>query len=178
MPHLRHHDSLETARAINFSCYRRYSLLQSESEIMPFITELDAARRRHGFYILGYVIMPSHVHLVLLPPAHIQLGRVIGEIKARSAGAILRQWRKNDVHRLEKVTRLRNGKIQYSFWQSRCYDHNCRTPDTVREKINYCHMNPVRAGLVADPADWKWSSYRWYHGMDDVVLEIDGIDLL
>jgi hypothetical protein len=38
-------------------------------------------------------------------------------------------------------------------------------------------MNLVKAGLVSDPADWPWSSYRWYNGLKDALLEIDGIEL-
>ena len=39
-------------------------------------------------------------------------------------------------------------------------------------------MNPVRAGLVDDPADWSWSSYRWYMGYDNAILEVDGVESL
>ncbi len=70
----------------------------------------------------------------------------------------------------------RNAKSRFVFWQRRCYDHNCRTVEAVREKIKYCHMNPVKAGLVNDPLDWPWSSYRHYVGRDDAVLEIDGFE--
>ena len=58
-----------------------------------------------------------------------------------------------------------------------CYDHNCRTLETVLEKINYCHNNPVRAGLVGDPGDWKWSSYGWYQGDIDVPIIMDKIEI-
>jgi putative transposase len=45
----------------------------------------------------------------------------------------------------------------------------------VIEKINYCHFNPVKSGLVNRPEDWKWSSYRAYQGATDTVLELDAI---
>jgi hypothetical protein len=45
----------------------------------------------------------------------------------------------------------------------------------VRQKLNYLHLNPVRAGLCEHPADWKWSSYRAYlpHKVGEVPIEID-----
>ena len=43
------------------------------------------------------------------------------------------------------------------------------------EKIRYCHYNPVKRGLVTDPAEWEWSSYNWYLGETDVPLKMDSI---
>ena len=119
----------------------------------------------HGFSLLGYVFMPEHVHLVLLPSERTQLGRLIGEIKSLSAR---RFFASAEIGSLE-ATRV--------FWQRRCYDHNCRTPDTVREKIRYCHNNPVSRGLVNDPSEWEWSSYNAYAGKSDVPLTINAIPL-
>ena len=48
-------------------------------------------------------------------------------------------------HRLA-VTR--RGEVRLVFWQARYYDHNCRTPETVKEKIVYCHKNPVTEGWL------------------------------
>ena len=62
------------------------------------------------------------------------------------------------------------------FWRRRCCDHNCRNPETVREKIHYCRKNSVTRGLVKTPTDGPWSSYRWYMGLDGVKLEIDGVE--
>ena len=45
----------------------------------------------------------------------------------------------------------------------------------VRQKLNYLHLNPVRAGLCEHPAHWKWSSYRAYlpHEAGEVPIEVD-----
>ena len=61
------------------------------------------------------------------------------------------------------------------FWDKRCYDHNCRSPQTVVEKIRYCHNNPVTRGLVSDPAEWKWSSYNAQLGRPDVPLTVQPV---
>ena len=131
--------------------------------------------RQHAVRILGYVIMPEHVHLVLHPPDDVLLGRVLAEIKSRSAREILARWQDKGDSRLKRLAK-RHPQGGYRFWQPRCYDHNCRTPETVLEKIEYCHKNPVNRGLVMSMADWRWSSYGWYHGVEDAVLEIDGYD--
>ena len=49
--------------------------------------------------------------------------------------------------------------------------------DVVVEKINYCHNNPVKVGLISEPGQWSWSSYNWYNGANEVPLEVDGVEV-
>ncbi len=165
MPHVRHYDNLGTARFVTFSCYQQLPSLTHPGAMEAVIEMLDVTRTKHGFKILGYVLMPDHVHLVLLPPDGMQLGLVIREIKSRAA------------KRYFAGTQIGQPDAKRVFWKPRCYDHNCRTSETVREKIVYCHNNPVRNGLVSDPSKWKWSSFNWYQGREDVPLVVDGIVL-
>jgi hypothetical protein len=44
------------------------------------------------------------------------------------------------------------------------------------EKLGYMHMNPVERGLVEDPMDWRWSSYRFYQGRVVVLFEMDPVE--
>lgn len=165
MPRLRHYDNEGTARFVTFGCYRKLPLLSNDIARQIVLEELERARLKHEFKILGYVLMPEHLHLVLLPPDGLPLGLVIREIKSRSA---------KRVFALECEAK---AGMQRVFWQKRCYDHNCRTRESTIEKINYCHNNPVRRGLVSEPAGWRWSSYRCYCGLDDVPLQVDRIEL-
>jgi len=173
MPRLRHYDNLGTARFVTFSCYHRYQLLTDSEDIRILLAWLDRVCVEREIRVLGYVIMLEHVHLVLHPPDESQVGRVVGEIKSRSARDILGRWKQRADRRLRKL--LKPGSSSgYQFWQLRCYDHNCRTPETVLEKIEYCHKNPVNRDLASSMEGWRWSSYGWYHGAKDVALEIDG----
>lgn len=167
MPLLKHLDNLGTARFITFSCYKRHQYLAKEINIRIFLKHLSKLREDHNIKVLGYVIMSDHVHLVLLPPNGMKLGRMIGQLKGKVA---------KDIISVEKnVLRRSNG--QPAVWHRRCYDHNCRTSEIVIEKIQYCHKNPVNWGLVDKLEDWKWSSYNWYQGEGEVVLEIDGVEI-
>jgi putative transposase len=165
VPRLHHYDNLGTARFVTFSCFMRLPSLAMANARTILAEEVDRGRVAHGFALLGYVFMPEHVHLVLLPPDGMRLGRVIGEIKSRSA------------RRYFDSSAVGGPDAIRVFWQPRCYDHNCRTPDDVREKIHYCHNNPVKRGLATDPADWTWSSYNAYEGKRDVPLAVDAIPL-
>ena len=141
--------------------------------ITDFLNVLDSVRNARDLCLLGYVVMPNHVHLVLWPPDGLRLGRVIGELKSRTARRILSCVRTEGLFRADRLVQGAGEDASMVFWQRRCYDHNCRTPETVREKIEYCHKNPVRAGLVSEPGQWRWSSYNWYLGERDVPIRID-----
>jgi putative transposase len=167
MPRLRHYDSLGTARFVTVSCFQRHPLFRDGAIVTELLRHVSRLRTECGIRILGYVVMPEHVHLVLHPPDGLELGVVIGQLKGRSARALMP---------------LIGGELYRSdarpaILHRRCYDHNCRTVETVQEKIRYCHFNPVHRGLVSTTADWPWSSFRWYEGYRDVPLAIDDYDL-
>jgi len=52
--------------------------------------------------------------------------------------------------------------LQKRVWQRRFYDFNVWSPRKRTEKLQYMHGNPVRRGLVREPDQWEWSSYRSY----------------
>ncbi|MFT4559811.1 MAG: hypothetical protein ACKVII_27000 [Planctomycetales bacterium] len=57
-------------------------------------------------------------------------------------------------------------------WQARYYGFNIWSRKKVEEKLDYMHMNPVRAGLVDRAVDWRWGSARWYIEQKSVGLPI------
>ena len=177
MTRLRHYDHLGTVRFVTLSCYHNYNLFRTHYAILTFIKYLNRIRGTYEVKLFGYVIMPNHIHLVLLPPMDTKLGRIIGELKSKSAKEILAFWREKEYKILKRLSIVRGGIERNVFWQRRFYDHNCRTKESVIEKINYCHNNPVVRGLVKNPADWRWSSYRWHHALDGIAIEIDDIEL-
>ena len=58
-------------------------------------------------------------------------------------------------------------------WQKRYYDRNVRDEDEFKVKLRYLHRNPVKRGLVTNPADWKWSSFRHYALREVGTVEIE-----
>ena len=59
---------------------------------------------------------------------------------------------------------------QNRIWQRRFYDFNVWTDKKRVEKLRYMHRNPVKRGLVTEPDQWAWSSFRAYmHGEPGAV---------
>jgi putative transposase len=160
------------AHFVTFCTHKKLPVINDE--INAIITNTLYEFIKNGNVILiGYVIMPEHLHLVLIPGSGIETGRLIGNIKRVSAKAIheLMKTKQHDLLREFYITR--NRLPRFAFWQRRCFDFTCRTEKDVWEKINYCHNNPVVRKLVGNPEDWKWSSCRWYMGLPDIALEMN-----
>ena len=98
-----------------------------------------------GHYLLhAFVVMPNHhVHLLATPAVPLpKLTKSSKGITAKRANAIL-------------------GLTGNPFWQEESYDHLVRH-DREFEKIrNYIVENPVRAGLVREASEYRWSSAGW-----------------
>ena len=139
---------------ITFSCYHRAALLQTPQARRVFEETLEQVRRWYGLFIVGYVVMPEHVHLLLTEP------------ECSSLAVALQMLKQNVAHKVPHPP-------DTPFWQPRYYDFNVWSSEKRIEKLKYLHLNPVRRGLVEKPEDWEWSSYRHYSAGIDGIVEIE-----
>jgi len=138
---------------ITFSCYRRQPFLNSNHARNVFEHSLEQTRRSYRFDVIGYVVMPEHVHLLVTEPERASLARAIQSLKQSVS-------QKLNAH---------HGR----FWQVRYYDFNVLSAAKRVEKLKYIHLNPVKRGLVERRQDWPWSSY-WHYVTGEVgTVEIE-----
>ncbi len=143
---------------LTFSCRHREPKLDPAPRKQLFLETLERVRQRYQFPVIGYVVMPEHVHLLVGEPQ-------IGDL------SVVLQVLKQTVSR--HVSREDKPEDKESFWQSRFYDFNVRTEHKRAEKLRYMHRNPVTRGLVASPEDWPWSSFRHYAFGEAGEVEVD-----
>lgn len=166
------------AHELTFSCYRRLKMFSRDRTRCWLIEALGAARRRHGFELWAYVIMPEHVHVLLYPNRdEYDTGAIRQSIK-QPVGRKALNWLKSNspawLVELRKVSA--NGRVHHRFWQpGGGYDRSVMKVETAWATVDYIHHNPVRRGLVEQPVEWAWSSARWYEGEGEVVLAMNGI---
>ncbi len=170
---LKHFDSDGQARYITFCTHHQLPMLTDAKINQIIISSIKSNRIKYNFKLLAYVIMPEHVHLIIVPDFKSKVGTIIGEIKRESSKAIHIYLKSKNSKLLDNLNVIRNRLPRFAFWQKRCYDYNCREVKDVWQKVNYCHNNPVKRGLVSDPVRYQWSSAKYYDGQSDKVLEID-----
>lgn len=101
---------------------------------------LYAGRVRGWFGILAFVVMPNHLHILLLPKT-----RTLPQIMQGLKGASSR-W-------------VNEGAgVGGPLWQPGYYDYAVDTEQKAVTKRRYIEWNPVRAGLVSRPEDYPFSS--------------------
>ena len=121
---------------------RRGTAPFAEDEFPMLIRALQESRRRLGFSLFGYVLMPDHWHALLFPSGPVTISQVIHDGKKVSA------------RRLNQAR-----KSSGPFWQHQFWDRFVRYRKEFWERMEYMHLNPVARGLVKSPAGWRWSSY-------------------
>ncbi len=102
------------------------------------VAVLQSVARRHLCPVRIYCLMPTHLHLMIQPGAR-PLVDFVGEFKKKTADLARR------TRRIQKL------------WQRSFFDHRLRSRESESEQHEYIRMNPVRAGLVEHPDDWRWT---------------------
>jgi putative transposase len=156
---------------ITFSCYGRQPLLSSAHRRELFLKVLEEVRRRYQWVVIGYVVMPEHVHLLVSEPHECPLATAIQALKLGFARRVLAEERRR-LPRLEH-RETRGTRKTHHVWQARYYDFNVCTPAKRVEKLCYIHRNPVRRGLVEAPELWPWSSFRSYAYQEMGVVRVN-----
>ena len=160
---------------LTFSCYRRLPLLRSARDRSLFVRILHKVREEYRFQLVGYVVMPEHVHLLISEPARGTPSTVLKMLKQRVS-----RWLRSKPRRENGAQRsflfANPGDSLPQFWQSRFYDFNVWSRKKKIEKLAYMHTNPVKRKLVQDPKDWPWSSCAFYQGRGEILVEIDPVD--
>jgi putative transposase len=160
---------------LTFSCYRRQPFFNSGTRADLFLQILERVRRRYRLVVLGYVVMPEHIHLLVSEPQRSTLSTMVQALKlgfVRSLPGAPPMSRKRDETWGTPIETPRH------FWQARFYDFNVWTEKKRIEKLRYIHRNPVTRGLVDSPEKWKWSSFRWYLCGEIGPVKINDTDIL
>ena len=154
---------------LTFSCYRREPWLASGPRRDLFVKVLEQVRQRYQWVVIGYVVMPEHVHLLVSEPPQRKLSTAIQALKLGFARRVLAEQRRR---RRSTPMDLFDHSAE-RVWQPRYYDFNVCTARKRVEKLRYMHRNPVKRGLVEAPELWPWSSFRAYAYQEEGAVRLN-----
>jgi putative transposase len=149
------------------SCYHRQPWLASAARRDLFVNILEETRQRYRFVVVGYAVMPDHIHLLLGEPEHGTPSTVMQVLKQRFARGVLEKNKRNPAQAQLWPEPERH------VWQRRFYDFNVWSARKRIEKSVYMHRNPVRRKLVEEPEQWRWSSFRYYAYAEEGLVKIN-----
>ena len=136
---------------------------------------IEEARESGNFLLFAYVIMPNHVHLLTDSPK--TSADVLRCVKCLTARRVIDYLKENDYR--SSLAKLRHEEWKrrhsYSLWQQEKNVFSIFSEAMFMQKVNYIHLNPVRAELADRMTDYRWSSARiWQRqAWDDEPLRVD-----
>lgn len=142
------------------------------------INSFQFCRHQKGLQIGAYVIMSNHIHTIWTAPGS-NLSDIIRDFKTFTSKAITASIQTEPESRREWLLYMfnffanRTNKNDYfKVWTSNNHPEVIYSDRFLKCKLNYIHENPVRAGLVAEPLHFLYSSAADYAGRKGIT-EID-----
>jgi putative transposase len=112
---------------------------------------LHDVKRLHPFRMLGYVFLPDHLHLIIVPSGSSNFSQIMHSLKRNFTVAY-------------KVQQSISKETAHRCWQARFWEHRIRDDREFERYMHYVHYNPVKHGYVTSPDDWRDSSYHTWKG--------------
>ena len=156
--------------------YNRMKIFTQPSFIIPIIDSLNYYRYQYACKLIGYVIMPDHIHLLIWPQVEKAVTDFMRDFKRFTSGRITRQAKiegKTEWIKLFEAAGTEIERAEYKVWQDSFWEQSIYTEKFLRQKLDYIHLNPVRAGIVDAAENYPYSSYRNYYLGDNQLIEID-----
>ncbi|MEA1785612.1 transposase [Arenibacter sp. GZD96] len=153
---------------------------------------LNYCRKEKGMQVFAYCFMPSHVHLIFRSADDDPSG-VLRDFKKHTSKKVLKAIEENPqesrkacpercrrewlLWMFERAGKKKGNISKYQFWQHHNKPIELWSTAVIKQKLDYIHNNPVEAGFVTEPTQWKYSSARNF-AEDHTVLKIDDIGFL
>jgi REP element-mobilizing transposase RayT len=131
------------------------TLFVDDRDRLCFLGLLDEAIRRFGWECLAYCLLDTHFHLIIVTPS------------PNLASGM--RWLKTRYAALYNKRHDRRGPV----FDRRYYAGLVKRESHAAQALVYVAVNPVRAGVVDDPADWPWSSCSATAGLSECPAFLD-----
>lgn len=125
----------------------RRTLFSRAPDYQRFVALIADAKAKNPIDLHAAVLMTNHVHLVLTTPDVESLSRFVGSAAQRYS-------------QIRNAQKSASGKL----WEGRYFAKPIETEAQLAATLAYVELNPVRAGLCADPSDYRWSTFACHAG--------------
>jgi putative transposase len=129
------------------------------------IDSIAYCQQHKNLQLYCYCIMPSHVHFIAYSENG-ELSNILRDLKAFTAKALIKAIEENPqesrkewmLNKFEWFGSNSSQKQKYQFWKHDNHPFFLYSPDMIKQKVDYIHDNPVEAGFVNSPNEWRMSS--------------------
>ena len=141
------------------------------------IDSMKFCQRNKNFEIFAYVLMSNHIHLIVRANNG-NLSDVLRDMKGHTSKEIIASITNDDsyesrgewmLNRFNHAASKHNRNESYQLWTHENHPVVLYSAEFIKEKLDYIHNNPVRAGIVEKPWDYLYSSARNYVDMKGLI---------
>ena len=146
-----------------------------------FLESIKYCQKEKGLEVGAWVIMSSHVHMIIGTKGENKLEDIIRDLKSYTSRHI-RKYMENNPYEsrkewmlwmMQRAGKKKSNNKDFQFWQQHNHPIEISTLDILESRLTYIHNNPIEAGLVENGKDWLYSSARDYEdekGLLDVCF--------
>ncbi|CAN5321234.1 transposase [soil metagenome] len=154
----------------------------SRKEYIEIVLEsLKHCQKEKGLIIYAWCIMTNHLHLIISVKEGFIISDILRDFKKFTSSKIIKaisenisESRKNWVlWILKKAGEKNSNNKNFQFWRQDNHPEELISNKFKDQKLEYIHKNPVEAGLVDNPEDYRYSSardYAGYKGLLDIAF--------
>jgi REP element-mobilizing transposase RayT len=145
-----------------------------------FVESIRYCQCHKGLEVYGFVIMSSHVHMILRSGGGERLEDIIRDIKKYTSSKIIEAISDNPgesrrellMWLFARAGKANSNNTNFQFWQQHSHPIELNTNEKFRQRLDYIHNNPVEAGLVLSPDQYTYSSAVNYAGLPERLLDV------
>lgn len=129
----------------------------------------------------AWIIMTNHVHLILSAKKGFRISDMLRDLKKYTSKQIFEAIKENPkesrkawmTYMFERAGKRNSNNKNFQFWQQDNHPIELSTPKMLRQRIDYLHENPVKAGYVFEPQEYVYSSAIDYFTNIKDLIEIE-----
>ncbi|SDG37888.1 REP-associated tyrosine transposase [Psychroflexus sediminis] len=165
---------------VSFAVVEWLEVFSSNSYKDIVVDSLSYCQKHKGMELAAWCIMTNHVHLVFRSVEDLHPANLLGDFKRFTSKAIVKSIADNPgdsrrdflLDHFQKAANRSSNVKNYQFWRHDNQPIELWSNKVIAQKINYIHQNPVKAGLVFRPEDYKYSSAVDYSGKKGLLEDI------
>jgi REP element-mobilizing transposase RayT len=123
-----------------------------------------------GLSLYAYVIMSNHIHLIARAKEGFELSNIMRDFKRHTSKQILNSIQSEPESRRSWMLNIFSiSENKYEFWKKDNHPFVLYSNEMIKQKLNYIHQNPVRAGLVREAQEYMYSSASNFASLDVLI---------
>jgi REP element-mobilizing transposase RayT len=160
---------IESSQFFTATIYEWNHLLANDNHKNIIVDSLNFLVTNNRIELNAFVIMSNHIHLIWQPLSGFISSGIQASFMKFTAQQLKRALIKNDVEALSAF-KINKYDIEYQIWKREPLSIELISEDLFKQKLEYIHYNPVKAGLCGVPEEYYYSSARFYE--DGTIAEI------